>query len=75
MVKKTLKKHAEEEEDEETVSSKIMEVMCYPVELLLMTTCFPAEKEDFEPAICQISVVGGTVFLFWVFNQTGFFDP
>ncbi len=68
LVKKSLKKESEDEEEEETLMSKIIEIMCYPVEILLMTTCFPAEKEEFEPAICQISVIGGTVFMFWVFN-------
>lgn len=74
LVKKSLKKESDEEE-EETMTSKIIELMCHPVELLLMTTCLPAEKEDFEPAICQVSVIGGTVFMFWVFNQSGFFHP
>lgn len=77
LVKKELltKKDDGEEEEEETLTSKIVETMCYPVEIMLMTTCLPAEKEEFESSVCQVSVIGGTIFVFWVFNQSGFFDP
>ena len=43
------------------------------MELILKLTCPPVNAENYEKDLTYVSVFGGTTFLFWAFNQNGFF--